>query len=155
VSGDAPAGDGDAGEEKLPRGPWYAEGLAFECTSCGKCCLNHGDGFSFVYSTRADRRAIAKQLGLSLKRFEAEYCEQAGGALSFKSKDNACIFLDGHKCTVYELRPAQCRTFPFWPEVLEDEDTWERDVASFCPGVGKGPVHDLNAIRAAMRASGA
>lgn len=141
-------------DPRLPRAPWYAEGLRFGCTACGKCCHNHGDGFAYVYSTRAERRALAKHLEMTLKDFEAEYCERAGAGISFKSRDDACIFLEEEKCSVYEFRPSQCRTFPFWPEVLQDEDTWERDVASFCPGVGKGKLHDLNAIRAAMKASG-
>ncbi len=136
---------------KADAAPWYADGLRFECTACGKCCVNHGEGFEYVYSTRKERRAIAARLELSLKRFEKEYCEQAGADLSFKSKDQACIFLQDGQCSIYELRPVQCRTFPFWRELLEDEATWERDVADFCPGVGQGPVHDINAIRATMR----
>lgn len=131
--------------------PWFADGLRFECTACGKCCLNHGDGFNYVYSTRGERRAIAKHLGLSLKQFEADYCEKVGSHLSFISEDNACVFLEEGKCSIYEHRPSQCSTFPFWPELLSDEDTWEEDVASFCPGVGEGPVHELDAIRAVMR----
>jgi uncharacterized protein len=84
------------------------------------------------------------------RAFEAQYCERIEGHLSFKSRDRACIFLVGGRCSVYALRPAQCRTFPFWPELLADERAWERDVASFCPGVGQGPVRDANAIRAAL-----
>jgi len=134
-----------------PNGPWFADGLRFECTACGKCCVNHGDGFNYVYSTRAERRAAAKGLGISLDRFERDYCERVGAHLSFISEDNACVFLEEGKCSIYEHRPSQCSTFPFWPELLSDEDTWEEDVASFCPGVGQGPVHEQDAIRAMMR----
>jgi uncharacterized protein len=133
-----------------PGKPWWFEGLRFECTACGKCCVNHGDGFEYVYSTRAERRALAAHLGITERAFEAQYCERIEGHLSFKSRDRACIFLVGGRCSVYALRPAQCRTFPFWPELLADERAWERDVASFCPGVGQGPVRDANAIRAAL-----
>jgi Fe-S-cluster containining protein len=128
-------------------GPWYAEGLRFECTACGKCCRNHGDGFEYVYSTRRERAAIAKHLGLSLRAFERRYCERVAGSLSFRSEGDACIFLQDGRCSIYPFRPRQCSTFPFWPELLESEDVWQRDVASFCPGVGQGPRHDLNAIR--------
>ena len=148
--GARPAPRGGPAPEPRPV-PWYADGLRFECTACGKCCVNHGDGFNYVYSTRGERRAIAKSLGLSLKQFEADYCERVGAHLSFLSEDNACVFLEEGKCSIYEHRPAQCSTFPFWPELLSDEDTWERDVASFCPGVGEGPTHELDAIRAVMR----
>lgn len=133
--------------------PWYAPGLKFECTACGKCCVNHGE-FSYVYSTREEREALAAHFGLSREAFEARYCEAVPGGVSFKSAGDACIFLAGRRCSVYELRPAQCRTFPFWPELLVDEDTWRRDVASFCPGVGQGKLHGVEEIRATARRSG-
>lgn len=137
----------DALRERGESAPWYADGLRFECTACGKCCHNHGDGYEYVFSTRAERKALAAHFGLSLRRFEAEYCERVAGRLSFRGKDGACIFLEDGKCSVYALRPRQCSTFPFWPELLESRSAWERDVASFCPGVGEGPVHDLAEIR--------
>ncbi len=131
--------------------PWYVEGLRFECTACGKCCVNHGEGFEYVFSTRAERKAIAERLEISLREFETRYCEKVAGQWSFSSKDNGCIFLESGRCSIYELRPKQCRTFPFWPELLESKDTWEKDVASFCPGAdqeaGKGHLHDFNEIR--------
>lgn len=128
--------------------PWYVEGLRFECSACGKCCKNHGDGFEYVFSTRAERRRIASHLGLTQRAFEARYTERVLGSLSFVSKDHACVFLDERgQCSIYELRPKQCSTFPFWPELLESEGAWQRDVASFCPGVGQGDLHDVNAIR--------
>lgn len=126
--------------------PWYVEGLRFSCTACGKCCLNHGEGYQYVFSTRAERRRIAKRLGLSQRGFESEYCHPVMGSLSFASTGEACIFLEDGRCSIYEVRPNQCRTFPFWPEVLVDRDTWDRDVASFCPGVGSGEFFDINAI---------
>ncbi|MFT7464557.1 MAG: Fe-S-cluster containining protein [Pseudohongiellaceae bacterium] len=130
--------------------PWYAKGLSFSCTACGKCCLNHGEGYQYVFSTRAERRRIAKYMGLSLRGFESEFCKPVLGSLSFTSAGDACVFLEDGRCSIYELRPNQCRTFPFWPEVLADQDTWDRDVASFCPGVGAGEFFDLNAIRKRM-----
>ena len=146
-----PSGPKDGPRSGTQDGPWFADGLRFECTACGKCCLNHGDGFNYVYSTRAERRAIAKDLGISLSALERDYCEKVGAHLSFISEDNACVFLKNGKCSVYEHRPSQCGTFPFWPELVRDEDTWEEDVASFCPGVGQGPVHGPEEIRAVMR----
>jgi Fe-S-cluster containining protein len=138
---------------KTPPAPWFAPGLRFECTACGKCCVNHGE-YGFVYSSREEREALARHFNLSREAFEARYCDEVPGGLSFKSKDDACTFLREGKCSVYELRPSQCRTFPFWPELVGDKDTWDRDVASFCPGVGQGPLHGVDEIRAAARRSG-
>jgi hypothetical protein len=131
-----------------PGVPWYVEGLRFECTACGRCCKNHGEGYEYVFSTRAERRLIASRLGMTGRAFEAEYTERVAGSLSFTSKDDACVFLDeAGQCSIYDLRPKQCRTFPFWPELLDSEGAWERDVASFCPGVGQGDLRDVNEIR--------
>ncbi|MCB9898390.1 MAG: YkgJ family cysteine cluster protein [Planctomycetes bacterium] len=129
--------------------PWWKDGLRFECTACGRCCSNHGE-FSYVFSTRAERKAIAAHLGLSLRAFESEYTERVEGvgSRSFVSRGDACVFLDEHRrCAIYALRPKQCRTFPFWPELVADEDSWERDVASFCPGADQGTLHDADTIR--------
>lgn len=134
--------------------PWYAEGLRFACTACGRCCENHGDGYEYVFSTREERAAIAAHLGLSRKAFEQRFTERVGASRSFVSRGDACVFLEDGRCSIYALRPSQCRTFPFWPDLLADRDTWESDVASFCPGVGQGDLFDLNAIRARLAEAG-
>ena len=38
----------------------------------------------------------------------------------------ACIFLDKHtnQCQIYEARPTQCRTYPFWPSIVESVQDW-------------------------------
>ena len=135
--------------------PWYLDGVRFACTACGKCCVNHGEGYEFVFSSRTERKAIAEHLGLSLRRFEKELCERSpDGRLTFVSSGDACVFLEDGQCSIYAHRPKQCRTFPFWPELMESRDTWDRDVASFCPGVGEGPLHSFAAIRKAMGDAG-
>ena len=65
-----------------------------------------------------------------------------------KTKD--CIFLrydaEGSSlCTVYPVRPMQCRTWPFWPSNLRDIDSWSL-AAVRCPGVNRGPLHRLDEI---------
>jgi Fe-S-cluster containining protein len=65
--------------------------------------------------------------------------------LSLKEKSNYdCIFWkDG--CTVYEGRPLQCRSFPFWESIVASPATWEAAKAD-CPGMGKGALHDAREI---------
>src|SRR5690606_37897669 len=104
--------------------PWYAEGLRFECQGSGKCCSSRGQ-YGYVYLTTEDRKNMAKHLNLSLTRFTERFCRKSdghyhlienwqpgvSGGKPVKSPD--CLFLDGTKCTVYEARPSQCRTWPF------------------------------------------
>lgn len=123
----------------LPQDRWYAEGLAFSCTQCGRCCTNHGD-YAYVYLSRADVAAIADYLGLTKREFRREHTVKEGGWTSLKIEGETCPFLDDQKrCTIYPVRPKQCATWPFWVENLERE-TWEGPVAECCPGIGKGEV---------------
>jgi Fe-S-cluster containining protein len=43
--------------------------------------------------------------------------------------NDRCIFLgaDGKQCSIYEARPIQCRTYPFWPRLLSDPKEWSKE----------------------------
>ena len=70
--------------------------------------------------------------------------------LSLKEKSNFdCIFWkDG--CTVYQARPLQCRTFPFWESVVVSPEAWEA-VGKECPGINSGDLHDGKTIARFLR----
>jgi len=44
------------------------------------------------------------------------------------------------------VRPQQCRTYPFWPEIVETRGAWQEE-ARRCEGMGRGPVIPLAEIR--------
>lgn len=118
---------------------WWQDGIQFECQGSGKCCVSHGE-YGFVYLTESDRKKMSKLLKMKLLDFEVKYCDVTDGFYHLKESGNpACMFLKDNRCTVYEARPTQCRTWPFWPEVMSAK-SWKQDVAKFCPGVGKGRV---------------
>ena len=60
-----------------------------------------------------------------------------------------CVFWDGG-CGVYEARPLQCRTFPFWPSVLASKEAWE-ETAAGCPGMDRGPLYGADHIEQCLR----
>lgn len=62
-----------------------------------------------------------------------------------KYTDRDCPFLKNNRCGVYTARPWQCRTWPFWPENMNSA-VWEREVAAYCPGVGKGKLYSAEEI---------
>jgi Fe-S-cluster containining protein len=131
---------------------FYEKGIRFQCQGSGKCCVSHGQ-FGFVYVTLQDRKRFAEHLGMSTREFTKKYCEKTDGFFHLKdSKDlnGDCLFLKNQRCSVYEARPTQCRTWPFWPEVMNAK-TWKMEVQSFCPGVGKGPVWKAAEIEALLR----
>jgi len=49
-------------------------------------------------------------------------------------EDYACIFFDENlkRCSIYEARPNQCRTFPFWEQF---KCSAKEEVAKECPGI--------------------
>jgi Fe-S-cluster containining protein len=115
---------------------FFEQGIRFECQGTGQCCLSRNT-YGYVYLTPTDRARMAKVLGLTESEFERTHCTRTEGLLHLKSPDQDCQFLEGKRCGVYAGRPEQCRTWPFWPEVMNAK-TWKKEVLSFCPGVGKG-----------------
>jgi len=130
---------------------WWKQGVRFQCQGSGKCCTSHGE-FGYVFLTLEDRKRMAKHLKVATSVFTRIYCTKLKVSerrfawhLNEDKKNPDCLFLKGKGCSIYEARPTQCRTWPFWPEVMEPK-AWKRDVMDFCPGVGKGPLIEANEI---------
>ena len=133
------------------RSDWWDKGIRFECQGSGNCCLSRGE-YGFVFLTRNDRKLMADHLGLRIREFTRTYCEKTKGFYHLKESKQRpeCLFLEGKKCGIYSARPTQCRTWPFWPEVMNAK-TWNKEVKSFCPGVGKGRLWTKDEIEKNMR----
>lgn len=130
--------------------PWWRDGLRFSCVGCGSCCTGEPGVVTF---TDAERDAMAEHLGMSAEDFDREYVWRRYGPRSLREKGGYdCVMFDrdARRCTIYSVRPAQCRTFPFWPEVVESKQTWEEYSLS-CPGMGKGELRDAAEILGCMR----
>jgi Fe-S-cluster containining protein len=125
--------------------PWYKGGLRFECTGCGNCCTG-APGYVWVNSREIE--ALAGHLAMSVEEFGRRYLRRVRDRYSLLERSNGdCIFFrEGKGCTVYQARPRQCRTFPFWPEHLRSPSTWEELKAS-CPGAGLGRLHPPEEIQ--------
>lgn len=62
----------------------------------------------------------------------------------------ACIFLkDSKLCSIYQVRPVQCSTYPWWPELLTDA-AWE-DEATRCEGINHETAHAVDVEHAAAQ----
>jgi Fe-S-cluster containining protein len=112
---------------------WFAEGLRFTCTGCGSCCTG-ASGSVRLSDNDIDR--LAKHLRLQPGRFVRQYTRTVRGERRpiDAPGSSECIFLRSKACSVYEARPTQCRTFPWWRENLRDEESW-REAASSCEGI--------------------
>lgn len=127
---------------------FYEGGIRFQCQGTGRCCVSR-DGYGHVYLTLPDRRRMAKHLKLSTLAFTKKYCTKTDGYFHLKDTNGPCQFMKGKGCSIYEARPAQCRTWPFWPETMNAK-TWNREVQAFCPGVGKGRLWSESEIKAML-----
>ncbi len=113
--------------------PWFEAGLKFKCTGCGKCCTG-SPGYVFLSDTDLER--LAAHHHLTPKEFALTYTRLVDGQLALLDKplSEDCLFLVNNQCTVYEARPTQCKTFPWWVHNLREPSDWE-DAATRCEGI--------------------
>ena len=89
-----------------------------KCESCqGQCCTGES---GYIWIDENEIKALAKYLNLSFDEVKFKYLEKFGVRYSIKESvyknGYKCAFFDEKNlnCSIYEYRPKQCRTFPFW-----------------------------------------
>jgi Fe-S-cluster containining protein len=127
--------------------PFYKDGLHFSCITCHTCC-RHDPGYVFLSKKDLDR--MLAYFNLEAEAFVKKYCRWVDQGeekvLSLVEKANFdCIFWD-EGCTIYQARPDQCRTYPFWSGPLSSQEDWKWE-KRFCPGIGSGDLHTVQDIR--------
>lgn len=112
---------------------WYAKGLPFKCTGCGKCCTG---GPGAVWISPEEVSSLATYFNITEDEFLQKYTCLISGKRSLKEnkKNYDCVFLKNNQCSVYENRPTQCRTYPFWPQHLKSEKAW-KEASQWCEGM--------------------
>jgi Fe-S-cluster containining protein len=112
-------------------------------------CCRHESGT--VWLTGEDLERLARHFNIGAARFVKTYCRRWSGKLPVSLREKAnldCVFWnDG--CGVYTARPAQCRDWPFWEELLSSQEQWDRAAAG-CPGMGTGKLHSKAEIDAIL-----
>ena len=116
--------------------PWYRAGLRFQCTMCGKCCTRAPGN---VWINDDELKALAEFLRESVEIVTETYTRVAHRGRTLREKGNGdCVFYDKDAgCTIYPVRPAQCRTWPFWASNVKSPQAWQH-TAAICPGSGSG-----------------
>jgi Fe-S-cluster containining protein len=111
-----------------------AEGFPFrfECRRTGNCCARPGG----VVRVTADEVArIASHLSQSEASVRALYVAATGDRLR-DAPGGACVFLERGRpaaCRIHPVRPERCRSWPFWPELLDPQELGA--ARRFCPGI--------------------
>lgn len=108
------------------------------CESCeGKCCTGES---GYIYVTKSEIENIAALLQTDVEEFVQEYLFKKGYKFSIKERvvgeSHECVFYDSKSngCKIYEARPAQCKSFPFWDYYKTRVDALKLE----CPG-----IHDV------------
>ncbi len=107
------------------------------CESCkGNCCIGES---GYIWVSTQNIMDIANHLKIDIDKFITEYLTKIGYRYSLKEKifegGFRCVFFDIEKrqCSIYDLRPLQCRTFPFWDHFKNNIS----EVEAECPGICK------------------
>ena len=146
---------------KKPSDPWYANGLRFECTTCGNCCTGPPGA---VWFDDAEADEMASALGIERMLFYRRFVRYINGKQSLRERRTQhgfdCILLDRETqpgralCRVYGARPVQCRGWPFWPENMESPEAWaEAKRKTPCPGMDKGTLIPIEQITITLQES--
>ena len=131
--------------------PFYqtSQGLRFACTRCGTCCTRPGP----VYFPEADLKRAATFLSLTPQGFVQKFklVKIEGIRALDPPEGEPCPFYDDARgCTIYPARPVQCRTWPFWPELVKRKRAWEA-AAKECPGMNRGRRHTPQEIEKSVQ----
>ena len=132
---------------------WFEEkGLQFSCTQCGNCCSGPP---GFVWFSDDEATTMAIGLGMTRERFLETYARKLRGRWSLIEVNRNgvfdCVFLkrdDQGKalCSIYKTRPQQCKTWPFWPELLTSPKAW-KEASRRCPGMDTGTLYPAEKIK--------
>jgi hypothetical protein len=105
------------------------------CATCeGRCCTGES---GYIYVTKAEIIKIAELLDMDVNEFGVKYLFKKGYKYSLKERkvDDSyeCVFYDkkNNGCQIYEARPRQCKTFPFWDYFKTHID----ELKAECPGI--------------------
>jgi Fe-S-cluster containining protein len=121
---------------------FFDAGLHFSCRQCGQCCT--GDPGTIYVSSREIER-IAVFLGLTVPDFTRHALLPFKDSFTLKERtDGACLFFH-NGCSIYPVRPAQCRSFPFWLKHMRSTYAWKQ-AARACPGIGQGRLYTREEI---------
>lgn len=107
-----------------------------KCATCeGNCCIGES---GYIWITVDEIEKLSNYLNISVDKLFKDYLVKYGYRFSIKEKklsenNYACIFFDTNikRCTIYDVRPNQCKTFPFW----EHFKTNIQEVKNECPAI--------------------
>lgn len=121
---------------------FFDAGIRFECQRCGACCT--GDP-GVVRINNQEIQSVADFLEMLPSELIRLHLRPIDGGFSIvEEADGRCRFFD-QGCLIYPVRPFQCRTFPFWFNLMRSSRQWQQ-VLKECPGIGFGELYTRERI---------
>jgi len=106
------------------------------CENCEGACCTGESGYMWV--KYPEIQEMAAFLELTVEEFATMYLKKVKRRYSLIEKkideeNFACIFFNEKlkQCSIYSVRPIQCKTFPFW-EIFKNNT---EEVKQECPGI--------------------
>jgi Fe-S-cluster containining protein len=102
-----------------------------DCLSCANCCKTMTPTF-----TNTDIKRIAAHLEQTPDEFKARYLrKERKKDGDWLNKTEPCQFLNlkDNKCSIYEVRPADCAGFPHLPKKMVDYMHVHKQNLEYCP----------------------
>ena len=105
------------------------ETFKFNCTMCGKCCINRED----ILLKPKDLFVACKELSLKPQEFIQKYCECYVGdssglpivRLKPVGENKRCPMLLGSRCAIHNAKPEVCAMFPIGRCISIDKNELE------------------------------
>jgi Fe-S-cluster containining protein len=105
--------------------------LETDCLSCANCCKTMTPTF-----TPADLKRISSHFGQTVDQFQKQWLKrERGGERDWLNKTEPCQFLNlaDNKCSIYEIRPADCAGFPHLRRRFKDYVHIHKQNVEYCP----------------------
>ena len=148
-----------ANDKDDPNYLWFKDGLKFSCNRCGNCCSGSSGSVRF---NDKDEQSMADFKGVDVQQLRDTYTRKRGRGKNahrelkeVRTKGGYdCVFLERSQttqlaiCGLYEHRPVQCRTFPFWDDIVATKESWHSMTRGKegCKGMGKGKLRKYDDI---------
>jgi Fe-S-cluster containining protein len=80
-----------------------------DCLNCANCCKTMTPTY-----TNTDIKRISSHLNMTQEAFKKKWLRKEKGTGDWLNQTNPCQFLnlEDNKCSIYEVRPADCAGFP-------------------------------------------
>ena len=100
-----------------------------DCTECANCCKKMTPTY-----LKSDIDRISTHLGITRREFRDRWLRKEAESGDWINVSLPCQFLDGNKCSIYDVRPKDCADFPHHTKKSFDQynETFKNNL-TYCP----------------------